>query len=212
MKTSLIVIVFFCLWTLLSCNNSSSDTENNDELSTETVSKTPNNNQPNGNEDLNKSDETPETLELINLTVYLCDPDDSGVTNLRSNPNGKILKSLEHDYDYIINLDAQQNGWFRIESIEGIDTRIDVPKSELWIHHSVVGVDSKNYGNQTLNLYLLADSDSDVCGQITQETTLRVTKLAGDFAFVFFHNANGEKISGWIKKEWLCGNPVTNCC
>jgi len=212
MKTPAILSIIFCLILFLSCKNNTVS-EKNENTPQEIKIKTNDTILSEKDTILTISaEETEQEPESIDLRVYLSDPDVEGVTNLRSEPNGEILGELEHDYEYIIYLDAQLNGWFRIASVEGIGIEIDVPKSELWIHYSVVGVSSRNYGNQTLNLYSLPNSESEICGKIIYETSLKVTKVQGDFAYVFFIDENNKKISGWIETTWLCGNPVTNCC
>ncbi|MBK6936446.1 MAG: hypothetical protein IPH18_05855 [Chitinophagaceae bacterium] len=79
------------------------------------------------------------------------------------------------------------------------------------MHYSVLAVRTRNYANQKLNVYASPDKTSKIAGIIKEETEVRFTKFNKGYVFIRFTDNKGKKVEGWIEKEWLCGNPVTNC-
>lgn len=150
--------------------------------------------------------------EIISFTAYVKDPDLANPTNIRKTPGGEVITELERGSDYMVEIVGQKNGWFKISRVDVFDNNaIDVPGQFGWMHHSVLAVRTRNYANQKLNLYLLPEKTSKITGVIKEETEVRFTKINKNYVFIRFTDSNGKKVEGWINKEWLCGNPVTNC-
>ena len=147
---------------------------------------------------------TPSTLE-----VYLNDIDESG-TNIRQSPGGKVVMQLvkgDIDDEFFITLTQAQKGWFKIKSpIGGMEEDVEIPNGEGWIHGSVIGVDTRNYGGQTLEL-LDSPINGNVVGEITTEAYgLKLKDICGRWVQVDYKGT-----IGWIDSNWLCGNPLTTC-
>ncbi len=136
------------------------------------------------------------------LEAMLTDSDET--TNIRSTPGGNVVMKLNSGKDdsmkaYVFMLTSPQNGWWKIDDLwnaaddeeetvlQGSDT------GEYWIHYSVLGVDTRNYGGQ----------------ELYQELTLMPIDVQGDWVKV---KVSGFDVIGWIEVEWLCSNPLTNCC
>ena len=143
------------------------------------------------------------------ISVYLNDPDKSG-TNIRRTPKGEIITKLIVDdlnLEYSILVTKAKNGWFKVKSpINGMESDIEIPNGEGWIHGSVVSVDIRNYSGQHLNL-LEKPIDGKIVKVIKKELIeLRVKDICGDWVKIEY-----DKTAGWIESKWLCGNPLTNC-
>ncbi len=141
--------------------------------------------------------------------------DDNGPTNLREAPKGKVVVSLPDDDEYIYTLLVSDcvNGWLKVVYIGAIDRELPFNMSdykELWIHNSVIGTSTRNYGGQTLHLYAEPDENAKVTYSFGDETLLHPLETDVD-GWVKVRTGDG-KHEGWIQREWLCGNPVTNCC
>lgn len=146
----------------------------------------------------------------VPLRVYLDDPDETG-TNIRKSPGGEVVMQIKKEggnEEYFLHVIEAQDGWFKLEStFEGMEDVFEIPGGVGWIHGSVIAVDTRNYGGQTLNL-LSEPETGEIISSITQEAYgLNLKDLCGEWAQVDY---NG--IVGWIEIEWLCGNPLTNCC
>ena len=153
-------------------------------------------------------------FQNISFTAYVQDPDTESPTNIRQTPGGTVLVPLEQGQDYMVDIIGQNNGWFKIDMVHCIDPNnaVDIPGQYGWIHHSVLAVSTANYGNQKLNVYEHPDKATEIVGVIHTEVQVRFSKIYNNWVFITYTDKNGKKISGWIEKDWLCGNPVTNCC
>lgn len=142
------------------------------------------------------------------LDVYLNDPDLSG-TNIRKSPKGEKLTQIVkqgEDAEFFITVTESEAGWFKISAIEDMEGKVEMDYSSAWIYGGVLGVNTRNYGNQTINVYSNANS-TKIIGTITSETYgLSLVDLCGDWVRV-----RNKNVDGWVKKEWLCGNPLTTC-
>jgi len=153
-------------------------------------------------------------FENLDFHAYIDDPDTKGPTNIRDKPKGKVLVELERNDAYMVHIVGQKDGWFEIDFVEPGDPNnaIDIPMQNGWIHHSVLGLTSRNYGAQKVPVYLYPDETKLLIGEITErETELRFDQIYYDFVHVSFKDKKGKKIQGWIKKEWVCGSAFTTC-
>ena len=152
-------------------------------------------------------------FENISFGAYVQDPDKKNPTNIRKSPGGEVLVALEPNNDYGVDIIGQKNAWFKINMVDVFDTdAVDIPGQIGWMHSSVLAVRTRNYGGQKLNVYSFPDKTSEVVGVIKEEIEVRFTKIYKDFVLIRFFDNKGKLIEGWIESEWLCGNPVTNCC
>jgi SH3-like domain-containing protein len=151
-------------------------------------------------------------LENILLTAYVQDPDTENPTNIRKDPGGEILVSLKKSGEYMVEIVGQKNAWFKINKIQVFDTEdVDIPGKTGWMHYSVLAVRTRNYADQSLNVYSLPDKKSKITAVIKEETEVRFKKINKGYVLILFTDNKGKNVKGWIKKDWLCGNPVTNC-
>lgn len=143
------------------------------------------------------------------LTVYVEDYDKTG-TNIRNSPNGDVVLTLpdeEGEAEYMLRLTESKNGWFKVLSpVEGMESDVEIPNGEGWIHHSVIAVGTRNYGGKELEL-LDNHENGKVVGVIKEEVYgLRVKELCGSWVKVDYKGT-----IGWIEESWLCGIPWTTC-
>lgn len=147
------------------------------------------------------------------FTAFLADEGQG--TNILDKARGTTVMTLSSDADYVFVLSAPQDGWWKILEIwkvgdddsdvilEGSDT------GEYWIHYLALGVDTRNYGGQELYLRDAPDEDASVVFTFDKEMLLMPLDIHGDWVKV---QVDGYDIVGWIEAEWLCSNPLTNCC
>lgn len=144
----------------------------------------------------------------VALDAYIDDPSKTA-TNIRKTPGGEVVLQLPYGKDdYFLTIVDQKDGWFKVSSIEGIEVSYDLPEGGAWVHNSVVGAGTRNYGNQHIVIYLLASENSKKLDVIKIETAVHVLEICNDF--VKIKTATGNQV-GWVKKEWICGNPLTTC-
>ena len=142
--------------------------------------------------------------------------DGSGVkTNIRNRPKGAVVMSLQPSVSYAFNLATPKNGWWKIISVwneedeDDTTARLDGSDTgEYWIHYSVIGVYTSNYGGQRLLLRNAPNAKAKVVYSFTEEIELRPMDIQNGWVKV---KANNGKV-GWIEQKWLCANTLTNCC
>ena len=146
------------------------------------------------------------------LTAYITD-DEGAYTNIRNAPKGKVVDKINTGWSVVVVLDDYQNGWWRIVGTpenagEGVEITLAPSKTGHWIHYSVVGFSTRNYGGQQLALYSSPSSKASKVYTFTEEIILHPVGVKGDWIKV---KTGDGKHTGWIEKEWICPNPLTNC-
>lgn len=140
---------------------------------------------------------------------------DDGPTNVRNKPSGDIAMQLPTDGSMCLLLEKPTNGWWKVVDVWDAENE-DNPSANLhgsttgeyWVHHSVIGVGSRNYGGEKLVLREKPNAKAKAVYSFTEEILLRPIDIKGSWVKV---KAPNGKI-GWIQDEWLCDNPLTNCC
>ncbi len=206
-----VLIILFCTGYMLSCtyNSKNNDNEIKDTITVEkevntNISKTISSSETENNTIIY------EEPRIESLSAYVNDPS-SSATNVRNAPKGEIIMTLEQGKDYMIEIEAVQNSWFKIKSLSDVDNEITIPGGEAWLHGSVIELATRNYGGETLHLYKNPDSESKIVGTLKTEIALKLNNIKGEWVKIIWIN-NDKKVLGWIEKKWLCGNPLTNCC
>lgn len=147
------------------------------------------------------------------LIAYLDgDPPCSYILN---KPCGATVMTLSYEEPYIFSLTSPQDGWWKINELwnaaddEDSTSLVGSDTGEYWIHYSALGLGTSNYGGQELHLRAAPNQNADIVFSFTQELTLMPLDFDGDWVLV---KVDGSDIVGWIENEWLCSNPLTNCC
>lgn len=145
--------------------------------------------------------------------VVYCFISDKGATNVRNAPNGKVIGKVDKPGCYSLTVFNPQNGWWQIlnniifEDMEGEDNFEF--EEDAWIHYSVLGIGTRNYGGQTIPLYAAPGEDSAVVGKITEtDATVRPLDVSEDGEWV---KVKWNDVTGWIDTYWLCANTLTTC-
>ena len=157
--------------------------------------------------------------QSIGVFIHDCD---GAFTNVRNNfKRGAVVDRIPTNCSAMLVLERPTNGWWRIvgDSYTGIvddgeggdfaDVDLHGSTTGYWIHWSVVGVSTRNYGGETLYLRREPSSQAAITFTMNEETVLRPLEIQGDWVKVKTADGRG---TGWIEAEWLCGNSVTNCC
>lgn len=134
-------------------------------------------------------------------------------TNVRNAPNGKVVDRIPTSDAAMIEVEKPTNGWWKIVG-DDYDTgdeqgTLKGSSTGYWIHYSVLGVGTRNYGKQKLTLRQSPNAKSAAVYSFTKEIVLRPMDIKGDWVKV---KTTDGKYTGWIEMDWLCGNSLTNCC
>ncbi len=147
------------------------------------------------------------------LIAYLCG--DSTCAYILNMPNGETVMTLSYNEPYIFSLTSPRVGWWKINDMwnaaddEDTTSLVGSDTGEYWIHFTALGLGTSNYGGQELYLRAAPDPEADIVFTFNQELMLMPLDVQGDWVKV---KVDGSDIIGWIENEWLCSNPLTNCC
>ena len=140
-----------------------------------------------------------------------CFISDKSATNVRRTPGGQVVGQIAKPGAYSLSVCNPKNGWWQILNgvvYEDLDGDCIEFEGEVWIHSSVLGVGTRNYGGETLILHTEPDADAPAAGRITQEVTVRPLDISEDGTWA---KVRYGSITGWIEVRWLCANTLTNC-
>jgi len=134
-------------------------------------------------------------------------------TNIRKSPGGEVIGSFNPGSSVMIDVIAKSGKWFQFEVISNPENEtINMNGKTGWLHGSVIGLGTTNYGGQKIPLYSKPDRKSAVTAEITEETLLHPEDIEEGWVKVTYKDKkSGKTASGWIEINWLCGNSVTNC-
>ena len=140
--------------------------------------------------------------------------DNSGkFTNVRNAPKGKVVDKIPTDVCAMIGVEKPTNGWWKLTDntyeTGDFDGKLKGSTTGYWIHYSVLGMGTRNYGGETLYIRKNPSESAPVVYKFKKEIVLRPMEIKGEWVKV--QTCDG-KYTGWIEVEWLCGNSLTNCC
>ena len=153
------------------------------------------------------------TLSAQRIGAYITDTD-GPFTNIRNAPKGEVIGKISTKQTVIVALENYTNGWWKLVGLpEDAEEAKDIPlaysASGYWIHYSVVGFSTRNYGGQTLHLRQSPDAHSPIVYAFSKELQLHPVGVTDGWIKV---KTSDGKYTGWIEDEWICDNPLTNCC
>lgn len=146
--------------------------------------------------------------ERVLASFYLTDTK----ANIRTAPNGKILKTLPGTGEYTVDAFEIKDGWCRIgqtiyENTEGKDIKLsDSDTGQYWIHHSRLGATAVA---ATAKLRATPDMDGEILMTLTEDSHVTPLEIRGVWVKV---RESESKKEGWVLSDELCSNPLTVCC
>lgn len=153
------------------------------------------------------------TVSAQTIGAYVTDTK-GPFTNVRNKPKGEVIGKISTKQIVMVTLKNYTNGWWQLEGLpEDAEGAKEIPlaysATGYWLHWSVVGFDTRNYGGQILCLRQSPDAGSKVAFSFKEEMQLHPVGMKGDWVKV---KTSDGKHEGWIEAEWICDNPLTNCC
>lgn len=161
--------------------------------------------------------ESPETPPVESIAAYI-DDDSGNATNFRDKPKGQVIGQLPITYTVALTITHPIQGWWQVlqgEVYPEEESQADaLPLSsfihhKVWIHYSVLCCGTRNYGGERWALRVSPTEKAKETFVFTQEVTLRPIDMKGEWVKVV--TTDGQH-TGWIERDRLCGNPLTNCC
>ena len=152
------------------------------------------------------------TFESSAPAAVGCFISDKSATNVRNAPGGTVVGQIPNRSTYSLSVYNPTDGWWQIlngivyEDMDGEDIEFE---GDVWVHGSVLGIGTRNYGGETLELRAEPREDAAVSGRITEaDATVRPLDMTEDGEWVKV-SWNGQ--TGWIDSYWLCANTLTTC-
>lgn len=149
------------------------------------------------------------------VEAYITDSDH--YTNVRNNPNGAIVGKLDNDkYSWSVTITQIKNNWCKVVAsllvpaepdFDDVTAKLKPSDNGYWIHNSMIGFTGMGAGGVTL--YEKQSTKSKVVFKSDDWTI--VHPISFNETWIKVKTADG-KHTGWMPREEICSNPLTNCC
>ncbi len=145
----------------------------------------------------------------LNMMAYVYD---TSPTNLRETPGGKVAYVLPTECHYVLTLDEVRNGWWSICWVNEVETDV-APRlfgsstGRYWIHYSVLGLETRNYGGRALQLRAKPSKSAKAVTTLRSSQVVHPMDRSGEWVKV--KTLSGKV--GWLPEWELCDNPLTTC-
>lgn len=130
---------------------------------------------------------------------------------LYETPQGNFVQRFSfqkdvQDFDFgkVLEMDAFQNGWFRIA--EDLPLKSGENLKAKWIRNHHTFIASNNYSGQSYPLRSLPERDAEVTNTFSKEIVFPVKACSNKWLKV-----KTDNLQGWLAPEFQCPNDVTNC-
>lgn len=131
--------------------------------------------------------------------------------NIRTAPNGKVVKTLPGNGSHVVDILKIENGWCLIygnvinEYEESKEVELKGSATgQYWIHTSCLGAN----GTGEAKLHATPEEGSKVLMDLTEDTLVVPIEMRGEWVKV---REVKSKKEGWVLSEDLCSNPLTTC-
>ena len=133
------------------------------------------------------------------LECFINDPDPSGLTNIRATPGGKVLLQVNSLGGFTMTVTGPSGGWWQIKNpAEVFGSLMKDPKSQAWVHRSVLAVATYSFDAHHRFLRTEPRADAPKVGMIPEFIgILRPQELSADGEWVKVNYEEG-KMTGWI--------------
>lgn len=145
------------------------------------------------------------------IQAYVIDKDPKGL-NVRDQPgtSGKVIGNLKFPGDedgniVMVEIIGYSNGWVKIRKAETVDGVVQFSGAG-WVSAKMVSTTTERADQKPLKIYAKPNIKSKTVG--TMPNDIKVNIVGYD---CFGLKVTYKKITGWIPKDDLCGNPVTTC-
>ena len=136
--------------------------------------------------------------------------DDSYLLDIYDNANGKVIARLPpaEEAGHIVKIIDIDGDFLKVEFEFIKETNL---KSKYgWVKKGTLGLVTRNYDNQKLNLYDKPSLDSSTSSVLEKEQIVRVLYACNKWAYVETIS-EGDVKRGWLQPDMQCGNPYTTC-
>lgn len=120
-------------------------------------------------------------------------------------PKGKLIRKIPPDEEagYIVYILDVKDDFFNVD-FEELDIK------NVWIRKGTLGIVTRNYDSEKLNLYKNPKLESKVSYVLENEQIVKVLNVCNDWAYV--ETISDNKVQkGWLQPDMQCGNPYTTC-
>lgn len=153
-------------------------------------------------------------LAMSPLQAFVADTDGM-YTNIRSKPNGQIVMTLPTTSSYTVNLDQFRNGWWEVSwVVDAIEDNVvqlkGSPTGKYWMHYTVLGLTTRNYGGQRWCLRKSPSSRSKATYWFDRVIFVKPMEVSRDGNWMKVRT-DDLRYTGWIELVDLCDNLLTTC-
>ena len=112
----------------------------------------------------------------------------------------------DEEAGWIVHVMSEKNGFFEVVLPKEYKSR----QKKIWVKAGDIGVIVQNYTSTPIFMYSKPTTKSLPIKIITSSIIGQIYDIQAHFVLLEII-IDGEKIRGWVQKEYLCGNPYTTC-
>lgn len=162
-----------------------------------------------------------ENCDTISLDVFTHPKIIDVAIDVYDKANGKVIFNLPSDEEagWGVKIGGESDGYFKIYNIWRQSAKTlnywenDWMKEYeyVWIEKGNLGLNTKNYDQQSVNLYNRPSSKAKILNTFDNVQTVIVHEVCNNWAYIQGEDKTGKMLKGWLSPKDQCSNPLTTC-
>jgi hypothetical protein len=145
------------------------------------------------------------------MRAYILDSESSDSVRLGVNDDGRIIKTLALSDPIFVTIIGEKHNSFIVSEAYTLFNSCKLPSSGAMIKKKYFKTMFRPAGEDQILVYKNEDSALPFTRFEFEGVEAQIVKIGRDRVKVEIITAGGKKIKGWVKREQLCGNPLTTC-
>ena len=142
-------------------------------------------------------------------TLVLNDPDRNAPTNVRADPGGAVIATIDgRTNDIEVHVISKNGNYFLVESYMGCDGRLINLRRPGYIHYSVLGTFISNYGRKPFPIYGSSNKGVPLKTINLSDQYVNVLDYANNMYFVYSKTLD---LKFWVEEKYICRSNCTTC-
>jgi hypothetical protein len=142
-------------------------------------------------------------------TLVLSDPDRNAPTNVRAEPGGEVIATIDgRNNDIEVHVISKKGNYFLVESYMGCDGKLITLRRPGYIHNSVLGTFISNYGRKPFPIYGSSSKGVPLKSINLSDQYINVLDYANNMYFVYSKTLD---LKFWVEEKYICWSNCTTC-
>jgi hypothetical protein len=145
------------------------------------------------------------------LRAYILESESKDSVKLVVNDDGRIIKTLPLSDPIFVTITGEKHNNFIVSEAYTLFTSCILPMSGAIIKKKYFKTMFRPAGEDQILVYKNEDSALPYTRFEFEGVEAQIVKIGRERVKVEIVTPAGKKLKGWVKREQLCGNPLTTC-